>query len=212
MENKSLLEKLIDNTPLAIIVIGLILFLLGANGGWSKADLKIDSTGWRVALALMGLVVFSVGGLFFWRGKTRIGLDDELNKNYGIKINVPDEGAQADNPIEVSGTYEIKPKDHLIRAIEFDPLSQQYWPKGYLTFDEKKKKWYAEVYIGGALGAKRTIIIAAIGSNGRVLLDYSKKVNKEIAPKWPGLEALTSDIVVYDRVTVRRADDAVKRG
>ena len=27
MENKSLIEKLIDNTPLAIIMIGLILFL-----------------------------------------------------------------------------------------------------------------------------------------------------------------------------------------
>jgi hypothetical protein len=69
MENKSFLDKLIENTPLAIILIGLVLFLIGANGGWSKADLKIDSTGWRIALAVMGLIVFAVGGLTLWRGK-----------------------------------------------------------------------------------------------------------------------------------------------
>ena len=207
MEKQSLIEKLMDNRPLAIIVIGLILFLLGANGGWSKADLKLDSTGWRLALALMGLVVFSVGGLFLWRGKNTGSIDEESKKHYGIKIHFAEEGVEACNPIEVSGTYEIKPNNHVLRAIEFDPLSQQYWPKNYLDFDETKKKWSAQVYIGGAVGAKRTIIVAAIGINGRILLDYSRKVNMEFKPKWPGLDGLTTDIVECDRVTVRRALD-----
>ena len=97
----SVLSKLVENTPLVIILIGLIFIVIGANGGWTKADLKIDSTSWRVALTAMGLIVFAVGGLFLWReknpasfaNKADSNIEDDPKKRYGIKILIPEEGA-----------------------------------------------------------------------------------------------------------------------
>jgi hypothetical protein len=69
MESKSFVEKLLANTPLAIILIGLAVFLIGANGGWSRADLKIDSPAWKIVIVAVGLMVFALGSLSLWREK-----------------------------------------------------------------------------------------------------------------------------------------------
>jgi hypothetical protein len=129
---------------------------------------------------------------------------DELNKDYGIKILLPEHEAMVSNPIQLSGTFEIKPPDKLIRILEFEPLNGQYWPKEFVIFDEKRKKWYTEINIGGRVGSKREIIVAAIGSNGKALLEYSRKVGSQVK-EWPGLDSLTTDIVVCDRISITRA-------
>jgi len=69
VENKNFFSKLLDAPAVFLIIVGLLLFVAGANGGWSKVDVKIDSIGWRVAIALMGLIVVVIGGLSFWREK-----------------------------------------------------------------------------------------------------------------------------------------------
>lgn len=66
MSSKSWYETLIENTPLAVIVVGLFLFIVGAAGGWPTPKLEVNESGWRVALAIMGAVVAVSGGLILW--------------------------------------------------------------------------------------------------------------------------------------------------
>ena len=97
LDKNTVLAKLLENTPLVIILIGLIFIVIGASGGLAIAGLKIDSTAWRVALAAMGLMVFAVGGLFLWREKGHDNSEDDPKKKYGIKIHIPEEGALVSN-------------------------------------------------------------------------------------------------------------------
>ena len=70
-EKKSIGVALIQNTPLAIFVIGLFLAVLGAAGGWAKYGLAITEPGWRIAICLMGLVCAGMGlGLHQKRAKS----------------------------------------------------------------------------------------------------------------------------------------------
>jgi len=57
----SVLEKLLNNTPLALVVIGVILFVTGAAGGLSPFSIQVAESGWRIALAILGLVLIGVG-------------------------------------------------------------------------------------------------------------------------------------------------------
>jgi hypothetical protein len=126
--DKSVIEALIKNSPLALVLIGLLLFLIGAAGGWSKPALQVNELGWRVALAAMGGVVAGLGGLLIWRVKS----DEESPasaKKYGIQIVYPGNLAKIGNDVEVSGTYNIKPPDNSIILIERRPDAQEYWFK-----------------------------------------------------------------------------------
>ena len=61
MLDKSL-EKLIESAPLAIIVVGVILFLLGASGGIQVGNVsfQVAEQGWRLSLGIVGaILVFS---------------------------------------------------------------------------------------------------------------------------------------------------------
>jgi hypothetical protein len=65
--DKSIIDKLLSNTPLALIVIGLFLFVTGAAGGFPSLSLQVPELGWRIALAIMGGIVTAIGGLLLWR-------------------------------------------------------------------------------------------------------------------------------------------------
>jgi hypothetical protein len=204
MDKESIFKKLLENTPLVIIVIGLFLFVLGAAGGLSKADLKIESTPWRIALAAMGAIVSIVGGLFLVRENSGGSSSKELSKDYGIKISHPKNGDEVGNPVKLFGTYKIKPPKDLIRIVEYSPMLNQYWPKEYIKFDNNGD-WDTEITIGGS-GEKRKIFIVAIGGDTKALLDYSKKVGKE-TNRWIGIENLTSDFSECAVVEVRLRSD-----
>jgi hypothetical protein len=69
MSDKSVIEKVISNTPLALVLIGLLLVVIGAAGSWPGPALQVNELGWRIALAFMGVIVVGVGGLLIWREK-----------------------------------------------------------------------------------------------------------------------------------------------
>jgi hypothetical protein len=58
--------NLIKNSPLAVIVIGAFLFLVGAGGGFPALKLHVDGN-WKAALAAMGAVLVAVGSLLLWK-------------------------------------------------------------------------------------------------------------------------------------------------
>jgi hypothetical protein len=203
MDKESIINKLLENTPLVIMVIGLFLFVLGAAGGWAKADLKIEATSWRIALAAMGAVVFIVGGLFLKREKSGYSASKDLSTDYGIKITFPQDGAEVGKEIEVLGIYEIRPPDNLIRVFEHSPITHHYWPGRYVTFNLKQKTWAATTRLGGDPNDKRVIVVASMGEAGRALLDYYDKVRSE-TKQWVGIRTFTPDIKECDRIIVKR--------
>lgn len=71
MSNKSWYVTLIQNTPLAVILVGIFLVIVGAAGGWPTPKLEVRETGWRIALASIGAIAAVSGGLLFWFERIR---------------------------------------------------------------------------------------------------------------------------------------------
>ena len=63
------IEKLLERIPLAVIVIGVLVFLIGAAGGLPLGNppLQVTDPAWRVGLGVMGLILVGSGLLFIWR-------------------------------------------------------------------------------------------------------------------------------------------------
>lgn len=122
---------------------------------------------------------------------------------YGVKIHHPGSGDDVGASFEISGTYEIKPPQDSIRIMEFSPISQEYWPKKYILYNDKEKKWYSTVHIGASPGEKREIVVAHIGEDGKALLKYFDKV-KDKTEKWVGIEVLPPSITECDRLVIKR--------
>ncbi len=66
--DKSIIESITKNTPLAVIIAGLLLVVTGAAGGWPPA-LQISGLGWQIVLVVMGAIVAGSGIAFIWREK-----------------------------------------------------------------------------------------------------------------------------------------------
>lgn len=69
MLDKSVLEKLIDRTPIAIILVGVVVFIIGAAGGFPVGNppLHVADFAWRIGLGVMGLILVVIGVLLLWR-------------------------------------------------------------------------------------------------------------------------------------------------
>lgn len=212
--DKRLVEKVIENTPLSIIVIGIFLFLIGAAGGWPSLKLNVNELGWRIALASLGVITSGIGGLLIWRTKTGNKTDEYLRKDYGIKFTSPSHYKEVNDKFDVEGSYKIKlPGDIVLGIFEFSPYSRQYYPRRLANFDENLKVWKVpSLGIGGKSGEERIIVAVIMGKAGQSLWDYSGKLveiihrarekhNEKI--RIPGLDSLTTDMVECDRITVR---------
>src|SRR6266849_2858680 len=195
-------KALIRNTPLAIVVIGLFLTVIGAAGGLAKFNLTIPDPRWRIVLAVMGVVVAGFGILLIWRGTGEVE-SSALAKECKLTITAPTDGAEVDGNVQMVGTYEKKPPEKRIVFIERSVRSSRfYFRKCPMEFG-KEKKWSAECQIGGDSGAKRMLHVAVTGSGGQALYDYYFRVLAE-TKQWPGIETLPPDIVFCDQVKVKR--------
>ena len=69
MFDKSFVEKILDRSHLALILVGVLLFIMGAAGGLPVGNppLQVIDLGWRIALAVFGLLLFILGVLLLWR-------------------------------------------------------------------------------------------------------------------------------------------------
>lgn len=74
--SEKLIEKLADRAPLAIIVIGVFVFIIGAVGGLPVGNppLQITDPTWRIGLGTMG-VVLALAGLLLQFRETSKGTD-----------------------------------------------------------------------------------------------------------------------------------------
>jgi hypothetical protein len=196
-------QKLIERTPLAVIVLGLVL-IIAAAGGWPSPSLQVNEMGWRVALGIMGAVIAGVGTLLLWRETVIVpqsNRESSMSTDYGIKIISPQDGDSVSGPVPVLGTFVIEPPDEGVQLFNISPDQRHYWPQGpqNIKIDPVKKTWSGKSWVLG----DTFIMVAIIGKAGRVLCDYYLKVGRETG-SWPPLEQLTDDIYECDRIWVRK--------
>lgn len=212
MRETSWVDNLIKNTPLAVIIVGLFLFVVGAAGGWPSAQLQIHEPGWRIALAAMGVVTSGIGGLLIWRERTGEENDKVFRGDLNIKITFPFDRQVVTERFNVEGSYKIKPPDGIVVVVlEFSPNSLLYYPKREVSFDEKRKIWQApSITLKGSRGDER-ILVAATMRRGNALWAYFHQVSRQLRDNLnnqslhiPGFANLTPDIIECDRITVKR--------
>ena len=198
------LNALIKNTKLAVIVIGLLLILMGAGGGFPKLSLSINGMGWRIALFSMGAVVAGFGALLMWRSKDEGAPVDSDLKGCAVKISLPLEGTSVEGQVKLMGTFQKLPQEDRVWVLERSLATGLYYFNGRLIFEPNKKQWFADYLVGGEPGSERMVQIVAVGNAGKALVDYYYKVIKDTGRR-VGLETITADIVPFDNVKLKHA-------
>lgn len=196
------IAAIVKNSPLALVVIGAALFVIGAAGGWPYPVLQVRELGWRIALAAMGGIVAALGGLLLWYGKGEPDVSSTsptLAKKYGIKIIFPPDGERLDKDFELIGTYKEKPPDEGAALFSIG-LDKHYYFKDYVKFETNTKRWSARVSFGETPG-RRIILVVILGRAGQALVRYWHRVIRDHGSH-SAIEALTPDILECDRVTI----------
>jgi hypothetical protein len=211
------IEKVLENTPLAVMVIGVFLFVIGAAAGFPKSELVVNQTGWRIAMAGMGVVVFLIGGLFFWRERTRGGEVKQVsNKDWRIKITSHRDRDRVTGEFPVTGSYSLRPSgDFVVWVLEQSSRTSKYYPRRAVHFESDNTWTATSISVGGEPNSDRILIVAALGNGGQALAKYFDDVAEQtrqlqrrhkgetIRP--PGIKDLPSDIVRCHEVIVHRA-------
>ena len=153
MLDESTLAKLIDRAPLAVIVIGVLVFIIGAAGGLpiGNPPLQVTDFAWRVGLGIMGLILVAAGllllshedGFLISRGRKA------TPSKYGVRIESPREGAQVNEFVDIAGSYAVKPPDNALRLFTVMPDGGSFWPQAIVQFDADKK-WHGKVRLSDA--------------------------------------------------------------
>ncbi len=182
MLDETTLAKLIDRAPLAVIVIGVLVFIIGAAGGLpiGNPPLQVTDFAWRVGLGLMGLILVAAGllllsredGLLISRGHKAMA------SKYGIKIESPRDGAHVNEFVDVSGSYAMKPPDNTLRLFAVVPDGGSFRPQAIVQFDADKK-WHGKVRLSEAPRYAMFIVAAIVDVPGQVLWDYYYKIGEK---------------------------------
>jgi hypothetical protein len=216
-ENKPWWQIISENTPLALTLIGGLLFVIGAAGGWPTPQIKVTESGWRIASAVLGTIALGIG---IWLMLTKETRRDRTSptldaKRYGIKITSPVKNASVAETFKVHGEYQVKPADNIVaKVLDLSPASSRYWPKKVPVVFEDDKTWSAGPIGIGKIktGEERIIVVAIMNRSGQTLCDYYhvvadqinelRKLNNDDTIRLPGIVAPNPDIVECHRVRV----------
>jgi hypothetical protein len=63
MPDKSLYEKLLDNVPLVVILVGVVIFIIAASNGFTigAANMQIQDLVWQIAVGILGSALVLIG-------------------------------------------------------------------------------------------------------------------------------------------------------
>jgi hypothetical protein len=188
---EKILAPLFKNTPLALVVIGLVLIIMGAVGKIERFSLAIDSPYWRIGLAVMGAIVASFGGLLIWR-ENSIALPSVLAKKFGLQITSPVNGDLVNGRVRLVGRYRSKPPDESVTIIEASAESGNHYFRSRPFFHENTPQWSAECDVGGGSGSERIYYVAVMGKSAEALRKYYFHVLDQ-TKQWPGIKELPVD-------------------
>lgn len=186
-----------ENAPVVLIVLGLLLFVIGAAAGFPKLGLQINEGGWRYALAGIGIVAAGLGVFMLLRPTDQeLGKDNrELQKDYGIKITkityLRPDGSEAKefiSPAEVraipvpelfnvEGRYKHKlPNNIAANAFERNVKVGKLWSKGAVDFRPDGTWVVPSVHVSGSPGRERAVVVAIMGRGAQPVVKYHEEL------------------------------------
>jgi hypothetical protein len=199
-----IIELIKTNSPYILVIIGLLLLIIGANGGWPQPYLCINEIIWRIILAVMGFIV-SLTGIFIIIREKKDRKTISV-KNYGIKILSPEKNQGVGDRVDITGIFEKWPEHQTVKLFIKSPKTNEYWPQPKpISIDKNKESWKGQVYMGCDIGKERNIVIALINEGGQSLCDYYEKVGKK-TNQWIGVQKLPNDVIECDSVLVIRQE------
>lgn len=206
---------LIKRPSLVLIVIGVLVFLIGAAGGLSLVGKfllpAIDNYG-RIALCSLGSILLIVGIILLVREQRHVNGIAELKtaaRSYGIKIDSHRDGTQVRTDlVDITGSYRVKPEDGVIlQLFTIKTDDSGFWPhpNTEIRFDNEKKQWYGTVSLG-ANGSGYSMFIAAalVTKSTQYLCNYYKQVGEMIGSPPPVNGSFEDYAVVCHKVLVER--------
>lgn len=183
MLDKTTIAKLIDRAPLAVIVIGVLVFIIGAAGGLPLGNppLQVTDFAWRVGLGAMGLILVAAGLLLLSRedGFLVTRSPKAGASRYGIRIESPREGAHVGEFVDVFGSYAVRPPDNTLRLFTIVPDGGWFWPQAIAQVDAIEKKWHAKIKLSDAPRYAMFIAAAIVDGPGQALWDYYYKLGEK---------------------------------
>jgi hypothetical protein len=209
MSSNSTIEKLIDRAPLAVIFIGVLVFVIGAAGGLpvGSPPLQVTDFTWRIGLGGMGVILVIAGLLLLSREnepRNRLGAKERKIQvlscsKYGLNIVSPAEYDEVRNSFQVSGTLDRDLPDRFtIWTSTFEIYEdgknrrKKYWPQEPARL--VGHRWYSQInHIGGNTGQQKEFLVLLVGPEGQALFRYFKAVGHE--GFWPPIDQLTSDVI-----------------
>lgn len=201
MSNKTFIEKLIERTPLAFVILGSILFIVGAAGGAQYLKVQVNEMGWRIALAAMGVVLCAVGSLVLWREKTIT--PSIKHSDFGIRIDNPKTGEEVGEMADVRGSYSKEPPEGALRLFVLSNDERNIWPQESVrTFNKKEKRWSGRVHIGGPPNHTKVIRAAIIGQPSRIMCDYYHEVGEKT--NWQPIHEWPEEAIEYVSIIVKK--------
>jgi hypothetical protein len=200
----AVIASAIRNTPLAVLAIGIIAFVIAAASGVPYFQIQIGEFGWRLALAILGVLIAAGGGLLFWRSPSKIETVD--NAALKVRIRNPTTGDFVKSRFDVSGTYEKKPPNGIaIEIFELDESRNSYRPRRRANINNDGTWRAVNVWGGEKAGESRFYIAALTGQGGQILADYYRKVGdryKDTGKSRPDIAHLPPDVLECDRIRV----------
>jgi hypothetical protein len=196
-----IIQALIKNSPLALIILGILLLVLVAAGGWTSQGVVIQETGWRIAVAAMGVVVATLGGLLLWRSHNSAtpSPDQAPAEKYGVRISDPPNNSILGSRFELKGTYDKKPPSNGC-AIFSVGVDRHYHFQQYINFENNTDRSWSATLKFNRLPGRRIIKVVELGRAGQALVEYQRKLQH--AGYWIGIETLTPDVVVCASITI----------
>jgi len=168
---EKLIEKLVDRAPLAIVMIGVVVFVIGAAGGLplGSPPLQITDPVWRIALGTMGAILVIAGVLLTFRETAPEATAQEKGappKPSGRGARSPLQGAPEVFPLSDPRLRNlVPPLSQRFRMVQLPPVQPPtvygtpYAPVGLLMIDEIP--FFLEPFFdpGGRLLGHRTITV-----------------------------------------------------
>lgn len=199
------LSKLVDNSPLALIVLGFLVLIIAATGSVPLTTSAVNGSVWQVLLLCAGAIPVVLGSYLVLSGNR--GPATAINpQKYQIRITNLRDGNLVDRYFTVSGTYAKElPKDYAIATAELIASNGTFRPRK-IAILEKDRSWRAEELFGGdGSGDEHIILVGLIGPAGRIVFDYWEKVGKAYNyNNRPSVDGLDRLLLECDRVNVRR--------